>query len=324
MKSKIVSKNKNVINIRINTGKKEKRVKKVKRSATGGGRSSYNSAYTSVPPIIIQPHQPAVFPQYNPPNGVINQVRESNHIISHTQQEQPIQIPIAHAVPVSNSPQGGFINPVNVTSVPIAESVGKKWRQSVVERNNDFINNTSIHPVTIAKAIEEEIDNFHTPMKPSHSSPYLDTIQHSYENNDDDDAQFTNPMVSVKEMKKHEPEPEIIDFPEKKRKEKNTLALATYHSKVDDFSNEKYYKLLEKWNSLHPDQKPDGDFAGKKPSKNQYIILLGKVNKLEKQNRKAPTAEPLELVPLEEKKKGGKKQSKRAKKDASHSGLSTI
>ena len=67
MKTKISSKNKNVINIKINTEKKKhKGRKRVKHSAPSNGKSSYNSGggYAMMPPIIInssQPYPQAVF-----------------------------------------------------------------------------------------------------------------------------------------------------------------------------------------------------------------------------------------------------------------------
>ena len=64
MKTKISSKNKNVINIKINTEKKKhKGRKRVKHSPPSHGKSSYNSGggYAMMPPIIINSSQP--YPQ---------------------------------------------------------------------------------------------------------------------------------------------------------------------------------------------------------------------------------------------------------------------
>ena len=275
MKTKITSKNKNVINIKINTEKKEKkkRQKRTKHSGSPKGRSSYNTGgYGVSPPIIIQPHQPMAFPQYNPPVGLINQPQESNHINNPVVHHQPYHIPIAE--PVSSSP---YINPVNTKPVPIAKAIDE----------------------------EAEFEKFHTPLKEKPSTDNLNTLQNYYDKNDDE-VLYTNPMSSVKELlKKADTEPEIIDFDDKKRKDRNAMSLANYHSKADDFTVEKFNALLEKWNAMNPDEKADGDFAGKKPSKSLYAILLGKVNKAE---RKKPTTqqpviqqrvnEPLELVPV--------------------------
>jgi len=81
MKTKITSKNKNIINIKINTAKKEKS-KRRKRESSNKGNSSYNLS----PPIIIQPQQPVIFPQYNPHNNFINShTRENNQLFNNNQ-----------------------------------------------------------------------------------------------------------------------------------------------------------------------------------------------------------------------------------------------
>ena len=309
MKTKITSKNKNVINIKINTEKKEKkkRQKRTKHSGSPKGRSSYNTGgYGVAPPIIIQPHQPMVFPQYNPPVGLINQPQESNHInnhvVHHQQPTQSYHIPTAE--PISLTP---FINPINTTPVPIAESLPRKWKHSVVERNNQFINDTSTHAVPIAQAIDEEaeFEKFHTPLK-NPSTPNLDTLHNYYDKNADDLIVHTNPMTSVTELKRSVSAPELIDFVEKKRQDRNAMSLANYHSKADDFTVDKFNNLLEKWNNMNPTSKADGDFANKKPSRSLYAILLGKVNKAEKKKPTAqqqpaihqPADEQLELNPV--------------------------
>lgn len=317
MKTKISSKNKNVINIKINTEKKDKskRRKRVRRGgSSGGGGNSYHSGgggFAMMPPIIIQPHQPMVFPQYNSPNGLINQPRETNQIISHHQQPtETYHLPIAepiHNSPITSTP---YINPMNITPIPFTQSVVRKINHTPDEPNKDFINDTSTHNVPIAKAIDEEADyfeSFHTPMKMSNSSPHLDTIQNYYDNNDDDnEILYTNPMSSVKELKKvtapeieDEPEP-TINLVEKRRKDRNNMALNRYHNKADDFSVEKYNALLTKWDSMNPDSKTDGDFANKKPSKSLYAKLVSKVNKAEKKQPIIRVVdEPIELAPVQ-------------------------
>ena len=171
MKTKITSKNKNVISIKINTEKKEKkrRQKRTKHSSSPKGRSSYNTGgYGVSPPIIIQPHQPMVFPQYNPQNGLINQTQESNHI-NHIPEQQPTpstqpHIPIAHLVSNQQTmPSTSFINPTNTTPVPISHSVPQKLKHSVVEQNEEYINDTSTRQVPLAKA--DIFENFYTPHK---------------------------------------------------------------------------------------------------------------------------------------------------------------
>ena len=312
MKTKITSKNKNVINIKINTEKKAKAKKRnrAKRSGSPNGRSSYNSGgYGAIPPIIIQPSPSMIFPQYNPGVGVLNNSSREAHShineIPHNlpvEQPQPQNIPIAQLVsqPIPSTP---YINPSSTTPMPIAQSVPKKWKSTIVERNNDFINDTSTHPIPIAKAIDEEGDifeNFYTPHKKSHSSPNIDTLQNYYDNGDNDELSYTNPMSSVKELKKSEPEPEpeIIDLVEKNRHNRNALSLANYHSKADDFSIEKYHSLLEKYYSLNPNMKVDSEFEGKKPSRSLYAKLMGKVNKEERKKTSVNVSEPLDLVPV--------------------------
>jgi hypothetical protein len=65
MKTKITSKNKNIINIKINTGKNKKR-KQSKPSSSGNGKSSYNSGYSMMPPIIYNAPTPSLFPNNQP------------------------------------------------------------------------------------------------------------------------------------------------------------------------------------------------------------------------------------------------------------------
>ena len=73
-----------------------------------------------------------------------------------------------------------------------------------------------------------------------------------------------------------------------KQKSRNEMSLSSmyYHSKANNFSVKNYNDLLEKWHSLNPDEKADSDFAGKKPSKSLYVKLVGKVNKIERRNKK--------------------------------------
>ena len=67
MKTKITSKNKNVINIKINTEKKAKnKGRRRGKQSSPKGRSSYNSGYSVTPPIIINP-----FPQYHQPQQML-------------------------------------------------------------------------------------------------------------------------------------------------------------------------------------------------------------------------------------------------------------
>lgn len=65
MKTKITSKNKNIINIKINTGKNKKR-KQSKPSSSGNGKSSYNTGYSMMPPIIYNAPAPSLFPNNQP------------------------------------------------------------------------------------------------------------------------------------------------------------------------------------------------------------------------------------------------------------------
>jgi len=288
MKTKITSKNKNIINIKINTAKKEKS-KKRKRESSSKGNSSYNLS----PPIIIQPQQPVIFPQYNPHSNFINShTRENNQLFNNpTAIAEPYHIPIAQTVNTSS-----YINPTSTSSIPIAQSLPRKYRFSIPQ-NENFINDTSTHPIPISQAIEEEaLEKFHSPLKNTDSSSNLDTIQNYYDDNsEDDEAQFTNPMKSVKEIEKSEPE--IIDLVAKKRKEKNEMSKANYHSKAQDYSIQNYNSLLERLNSLNPNEKPDGDFANKKPSKSLYAKLVGKINKLERKKPIEQHEEPNIPIP---------------------------
>ena len=194
------------------------------------------------PPIIIQPQQPVIFPQYNPHNNFINShTRENNQLFNNpTAIAEPYHIPIAQTVNTSS-----YINPTSTTSIPIAQSLPRKYRFSI-PHNENFINDTSTHPIPISQAIEEEaLEKFHSPLKNTDSSSNLDTIQNYYDDNsEDDEAQFTNPMKSVKEIEKAEPE--ILDLVAKKRKEKNEISKANYHSKAQDYSIQNYNSLLER------------------------------------------------------------------------------
>jgi len=315
MKNKITSKNKNIINIKINTAKKEKS-KRRKRESSNKGNSSYNLS----PPIIIQPQQPVIFPQYNPHSNFINShTRENNQLFNNpTAIAEPYHIPIAQTVNSSS-----YINPTSTTSIPIAQSLPRKYRFSIPQ-NENFINDTSTHPIPISQAIEEEaFEKFHSPLKNTDSSSNLNTIQNYYDgNSEDDEAQFTNPMKTVKEIEKsyfsggqsppkskkqngvlmgdERPpiaQPEILDLVSKKRKEKNEMSKANYHSKAQDYSVENYNSLLEKLNSLNPNEKPDGDFANKKPSKSLYAKLVGKINKLERKKPIEQHEEPNIPIP---------------------------
>jgi formate dehydrogenase assembly factor FdhD len=53
MKTKVSQKNKNIINIKINTEKKAKNNRRKRAKPSGSGKSSYNSGYSVTPPIII-------------------------------------------------------------------------------------------------------------------------------------------------------------------------------------------------------------------------------------------------------------------------------
>lgn len=71
-RNKIQAKNKNVINIKINTEKKQKKKTFAKRSGPPKSRINSSSGYSMMPPIIIQPQAPTVFPNYNPPAFINN------------------------------------------------------------------------------------------------------------------------------------------------------------------------------------------------------------------------------------------------------------
>ena len=304
MKTKISSKNKNVINIKINTEKKEKKRRRrvVKRGSSGGGGGNNNNGggggYGQMPPIIIQPHRPMVFPQYNNQPEFINPVRNTNKIINHTQtpvqtpvhtpHHHPIEIPVARLVThiIDSSPytiNNPFINFPFTTPIPIAQSIPKKWKHSVVEKNNDFINDTSTHPSSIRKAIEEETDkfeDFYTPQKERQPTPNLKSLQNYYNNNDnDDDEVFSNPISSIKELSK-EPKPTSFEM----NKKRNETSRARYHSKTEDYSVDNFNTLLHKYNTLTGNEKPDSDFEGKNPSKTLFSKLVSKVNKVEKKD----------------------------------------
>jgi hypothetical protein len=310
MKTKITSKNKNVINIKINTEKKDKKSKKQKRrrASSPKGRSSYNSGgYAMMPPIIIQPSPPPMPFQsaqpiqfINPPTASSNSINVIPDRVPETPPPPPprrqntADIPIAEVVTQ-------YINPSNTLPEPIARSVRKKLRQYKTKRDDDFINSPSNIPISLGEEIDDDasrFDSYYSPMK--------------------EEEIYTNPLASVKDIGKEveaEPEPQRtgINTGEKKRLKRNEMQLARYYNKTDDFTEDKFNALLEEWYSLNPNEKADADFAGKKPTKSLYAKLVGKVNvaKRRKPAQVVESVQPqenLDLVPVTLPKKKKKKK----------------
>ena len=297
--SKITSKNKNVINIKINTEKKSKNKKRKQTNQSGSskGRSNYNSGYSVMPPIIINPATPTMMlPQYNQQPQQINYAtREPQPIQSVSQIPQSVAVttaPDPQPVPVSVAPEPAFINPTNTIPVPIAQTIKKKRERKRATVNNEFINPPSTNQVSFAQAIEEERDDddwFSSPLtlkekfKPT---PNLDTIHKYYSDYEtDNDKSRTNPLYPAVSETTHkyyngyetDNDPAITSikdasfFPEeipeesgnivlRKKKEHSDVVNAIYHSVVDAFDrfNEDH---RHKYNSLlreYEQLNPDG------------------------------------------------------------------
>jgi hypothetical protein len=324
MKTKITSKNKNVINIKINTEKKKGKRQKRRPASSPKGRSSYNTGgYSMMPPIIIQPSTPQMPFQsaqpiqfINPPTSSSNSINVIPDRVAETPQPPPPprhqNIPVAEVV----TP---FINSSNTVPEPIGKSVRKKLRLYKTRRNDDFINSPSNIPVALGEEINDEaskrFEKYYTPLKDTENTPNLDTISNMYDNNDEEEILYTNPLLTVKDISKENevPSPTGSNTAEKKRIKRNEMQRARYYNKTDDFTEEKFNTLLDEWYSLNPNEKADADFAGKKPSKSLYAKLMGKVN-LAKRKKPAPVIEPdtqqdeNDNVPVELPKKKKKKK----------------
>ena len=334
-RTKISSKNKNVINIKINTEKKAKnnRRKRTNQSSSPKGKSSYNSGYSVMPPIIIQPAAPnMMFPQYNQPEQINHTIREPQPIHTIAQQPQPVHHIASVPQPVNISPAPEpqlFINPTNTTPVPIMQTIKTKSRKHTEEKDDEFINPPSTHQVSFAKAINDEknddYDWFSSPLNLKEKfkpTPNLDTIHKYYSDYETDNENLkTNPkypaISSIKDTKIY-PSTGTMNGEEKqtKKKEHSNVVNATYHSIVDNFDRKneehkkKYGDLLEQYNQLvNPGGKPDADFHGKPPSKERFKKLQTRVKnyykKLEKQSddevrpiaRKKPTPKKGQISP---------------------------
>ena len=158
MKTKISQKNKNIINIKINTEKKAKnnRRKHVKASESLKGKSSFNSGYNVMPPIIINP-APPIFPQYNNLPEKINTVRE------------PVMMKQEQVNMKQEEPAVAKKEPVNM----ITERLVKFNYLVKPSSEKQFINNTSTSPAPLAENITNNIaipsmntvnDNFNKPV----------------------------------------------------------------------------------------------------------------------------------------------------------------
>jgi hypothetical protein len=157
MKTKVSQKNKNIINIKINTEKKAKNNRRKRAKAPGSGKSSYNSGYSVTPPIIINHAAPPVFPQYNHlPEAINNITREPEKI-----NNSPVMVKQEEPAPVKKEP-------VNM----ITERLVKFNYLVKPSSQKEFINNTSTSPIPLSQNTTNSIaipsmnsinDNFNKP-----------------------------------------------------------------------------------------------------------------------------------------------------------------
>ena len=96
------------------------------------------------------------------------------------------------------------------------------------------------------------------------------------------------------ELKSSQSESDLCEDIIQKQKSRNGMTLANYHSRAANYSVENYNDLLKRWNDLNPNEKEDGDFANKNPSKSLFAKLVGKVNKAERRKNKQQDNPPLE------------------------------
>ena len=161
MKTKISQKNKNIINIKINTEKKKKNNRQ-KRAKAGSpkGRSSYNSGYSVTPPIIINQAAPPVFPQYNRLPEPINNITREPEKINNT--PEPVMVKQEEPAVVRKEP-------VNM----ITERLVKFNYLVKPSSKKQFINDTSTSPAPLAENISNNVvipsmnsvnDNFNKPV----------------------------------------------------------------------------------------------------------------------------------------------------------------
>ena len=160
MKTKILSKNKNIINIKINTEKKKKNNRQKRAKPSSSGKSSYNSGYSVTPPIIINHAAPPVFPQYNHLPEAINNITREPEKINNT--PEPVMVKQEEPAPVKKEP-------VNM----ITERLVKFNYLVKPSSQKEFINNTSTSPIPLSQNTTNSIaipsmssvnDNFTKPV----------------------------------------------------------------------------------------------------------------------------------------------------------------
>ena len=170
MKTKISQKNKNVINIKINTEKKAKNNRRKRTKATGSPKdqSSYNSGYSVMPPIMINP-SPPIFPQYNHlPEKINNTVREPEKIKVTPEpvmvkQEEPALVKKESANMITErlvkfnylvkpSSQKQFINNTSTSPAPLAENI----TNNVAIPSMNSINDNFTKPVMVSSETSME------------------------------------------------------------------------------------------------------------------------------------------------------------------------
>ena len=321
-RTKITSKNKNVINIKINTEKKSKNKRRAsKHSGSPKGRSGYNMGYAQMPPIIIQPPQQMMFPNYHQQPQINNTAREPQHInavhepvVNHIPTtNNTIQQPVNTPEPVKND----FINPVSTTPVAIANTIKRRTARPTEPKPTVFINPPFTSEVSFAKAIEDEKNDLSSPVSLKEKvkpTPVTNPFATDYET--DNENIKTNPLYPTLSSVSTKIHPEASssddDIVKLKRQEHSDVVNARHHSLVGDFNRKnpehitKYNNLLEEYNYLkNTDGKPDAEFHGKGASKERYKKLQTRIKKhyaeMEKNInatvRKKPTSKKGQISP---------------------------
>ena len=253
MKTKITSKNKNVINIKINTEKKAKnKGRRRGKQSSPKGRSSYNSGYSVTPPIIINP-----FPKYQQPQQINNTTREPQPIQQPmqyiAQEPQPLQAiapepqpvrqkaPQSQPVCVFKEPVQPFINPTTTTPATIMQSY-KMPHNITKEKDDEFINTPSTRQVSFAKSLNAE--KALNAEKDSHggynsTTTNIESTPKMYSDFETDDEEKAvmkmNTPESIGEFMKIKKKPVPDDMEKNRKKEQSNVVNALYHSLTGDF-----------------------------------------------------------------------------------------
>jgi len=330
MKTKITSKNKNIINIKINTDKRAKKSKSRRRPKHTGspkGRSNYNSGYSLMPPIIINPAPAPAFPNYTQQQPQINYasrehtpIRQESTVIHH---ETPVHHqPVHHEPPQATINPQETINPVNVSPEPIGKLLHTRARQyTPYDSLDEFINPPSTVKTPFTADLgyisdtddDDDLDGYiNVEPRKKPATPTLDAIFKMRKETDEN----LNPISSLKGSKIYPDEnhddvynvENPSSFTTKAReRHREHLAInnAAHHSVVDNFDNKeadknKYANMLAEYKDYRKNNNlgEDPDFIGKgeKPSKQRYRSLQSRLRKAHK-NLDSPIVASAKMKP---------------------------